>query len=49
MYRPGDTCPKTGTYKVFNKEGKKVNTASLKKGETFPPTPHSGEFYENQK
>ena len=46
MYRPGDTCPKSGTYNVCNKEGRKVNTANLNKGETFPPTPHSGEYYE---
>ena len=34
----GDICPKTGSYKVVNKDGKTVNTIYVGEGETMPPT-----------
>ncbi len=42
----GDTCPKTGSYKVVNGEGKVINTIYVGEGETMPPTQYSDCHYE---
>lgn len=43
----GDICPKTGSYKVIDKEGKIVNKIYVGEGETMPPTPESDWHYED--
>ena len=45
QYKPGETCQKTGTYEMYDKQGKKINQVDLEKGESFPPTPNSGDYY----
>lgn len=42
----GDVCPKTGAYKVIDKDGRVVNTIYVGEGETMPPTQYSGCHYE---
>ena len=42
----GDICPKTGTYHVFNDEGKRLNSIFVGEGETMPPTQCSSCYYE---
>ena len=37
-FNPGETAPKTGTYNVVDSNGKVMNTAEVKKGQTLPPT-----------
>ena len=44
----GDICPKTGSYKVINREGKVVNTIYVGEGETMPPTQISDCYYESE-
>ncbi|MBQ1269938.1 MAG: YjzC family protein [Clostridia bacterium] len=44
-YRSGETAPKTGNYKVLNKEGREVNSVYLNEGDTFPPTSCSNCYY----
>ena len=44
----GDTCPKTGSYKVVNEEGRVVNTVYVGEGETMPPTQYSNCHYESE-
>jgi len=44
--RPGETAPKSGTYKVVNKQGKTEYTVKMEKGETMPPTQSSGKHFE---
>ena len=34
----GDVCPKTGAYKVIDKDGKVVNTVYVGEGETIAAT-----------
>ena len=43
----GDTCPKTGSYKVINEQGRVVNTVYVGEGETMPPTQYQGCHYES--
>ena len=42
----GDVCPKSGSYKVIDSNGKVVNSVWVGKGETMPPTESSGCHYE---
>ncbi len=42
----GDVCPKTGSYKVVNEDGKTVNTIYVGEGETMPPTQYANCHYE---
>ncbi len=42
----GDVCPKTGSYKVVNEDGKVVNTIYVGEGETMPPTQYADCHYE---
>lgn len=44
--KPGETAPKSGTYKVVNKQGKTEYTVKMEKGETMPPTQSSGKHFE---
>lgn len=42
----GDICPKTGSYRVVDENGKTMNTIYVGEGETMPPTQTSGCHYE---
>ena len=42
----GDVCPKSGSYKVVDSNGKVVNSVWVGKGETMPPTQKSDCHYE---
>jgi hypothetical protein len=42
----GDTCPKSGSYKVIDKSGKTINNVWVSEGETMPPTQQSDCHYE---
>ena len=42
----GDVCPKSGSYKVVDSDGKVVNSVWVGKGETMPPTQNEGCHYE---
>ncbi|MGI6213369.1 MAG: YjzC family protein [Christensenellales bacterium] len=44
--KPGETAPKSGTYKVVNKNGKTQYTVNVEKGETMPPTQSAGNHFE---
>ena len=44
----GDTCPKTGAYKVINGHGKVINWVWVNKGEAMPTTQNSDYFYESE-
>ncbi|MBO5046090.1 MAG: hypothetical protein J6C93_04385 [Clostridia bacterium] len=44
----GDICPKTGAYKVVNREGKTINTVYVGAGEKMPPTQISDCHYESE-
>lgn len=33
----GDTCPKSGSYKVIDGNGKVINWVHVEEGETMPP------------
>ena len=41
----GDTCPKTGSYKVMDAQGNVINTIYVGEGETMPPTQRSDCHY----
>lgn len=45
-FNAGDTAPKSGQYKIVDESGKTVNKASVKQGQTLPPTQKSGWHYE---
>ena len=45
-FNPGENAPKTGTYNVVDSNGKVMNTAEVKKGQTLPPTQSSKWHYE---
>ena len=47
-FKPGETCPKDCQCSMYDKSGRKINQVELKKGDTFPPTPNSGDYYEVQ-
>lgn len=42
----GDICPKSGSYKVIDRDGDVVNTVYVDEGETMPPTQKSDCYYE---
>lgn len=42
----GETAPKSGTYRVVDRSGKVVNTVSVQKGETMPPTQSKQNHFE---
>lgn len=42
----GEICPKTGAYKVLNKDGKYLGSVFVGEGETMPPTQCSSCYYE---
>jgi hypothetical protein len=42
----GDTCPKSGSYKVVDAKGNVINSVYVDEGETMPPTQHSDCHYE---
>jgi hypothetical protein len=44
----GDTCPKSGHYKVVDSKGNVVNTVDVAEGETMPPTQYSDCHYESE-
>ena len=44
----GDTCPKSGAYKVVDKNGNLVNSVCVGEGETMPPTQYSDCHYESE-
>ncbi|MBQ2711933.1 MAG: hypothetical protein IJF71_00995 [Clostridia bacterium] len=43
---PGDTAPKTGSYKVVDQYGSVLNTVNVAKGDTMPPTQSAQYHYE---
>jgi len=45
-FSSGETAPKSGTYNVVDKSGKKVSSASVKKGDTLPPTQSKSNHFE---
>ena len=44
----GDTCPKTGAYKVIDVHGNVLSTIYVGVGETRPPTHYSDCHYDSQ-
>ena len=44
----GDTCPKSGSYKVIDAKGNVINSVWVCKGETMPPTQYSDFYYESE-
>lgn len=44
--KPGQTAPKSGSYKVVDNNGTTVNTINVQKGETMPPTQSSQNHFE---
>ena len=42
----GDTCPKSGSYKVVDRKGNVINSVWVGEGETMPPTQYSDCHYE---
>ena len=45
-YKPGETCPMNCNCAMYDKNGKKINEKNMKKGDSFPPTPKDGGYYE---
>lgn len=45
-FNSGETAPKSGTYNIVDKSGKKVNSAKVKKGDTLPPTQSKNHHFE---
>ena len=41
----GDTCPKTGRYKVVDENGNVLSSVYVGEGETMPPTQRSDCYY----
>ena len=44
----GDTCPKTGRYKVVDENGNVLSSVYVGEGETMPPTQYSDCHYESE-
>ncbi len=42
----GDICPKTGSYKIYNEDGKFLNSVFVGEGETMPPTQYESCYFE---
>ena len=42
----GEVCPKTGAYKMLNKDGKILTSVFVGEGETMPPTLKEACYYE---
>lgn len=45
----GDVCPKTGSYKVVDKNGNVINKIYVGEGETMPPTQMANCHYESER
>jgi len=45
-FRPGETAPHSGQYKMFDENGEVINIVDLQKGQTFPPTPTNSCYFE---
>lgn len=45
-FNPGDTAPKSGSYKVVDDTGRVVNHTEVSQGQSLPPTQQSGWHYE---
>ena len=45
----GDTCPRTGAYRVIDGEGRLLNTIYVGEGESMPPTQDIHCHYELEK
>ena len=46
-WRPGQEAPKSGNYTPYDKDGNTDGESTyLEKGDRFPPTQHSGSYYE---
>jgi len=45
-YKPGESSPKTGTFKMVDDKGKTINKVDVQKGQSFPPCPKSSCHYE---
>ncbi len=44
----GDVCPKTGAYRLIDRDGRTVNTIYVGEGEAMPPAQYSGCHYESE-
>ncbi len=44
----GDTCIRSGNYKVVDENGKVINLVYVNEGETMPPTQYSDCHYESE-
>lgn len=44
---PGNICSQSGEYEVVGPRGGKIGrNVSMKKGDTFPPTPGPNQYYQ---
>lgn len=49
-YHSGESCPKSGKYSEYTKDGKLYNEdIDIEKGQRFPPTQEKGSYFELQK
>lgn len=44
--KSGETAPKSGSYRVVDRNGKVINTVKVEKGETMPPTQSKQKHFE---
>ena len=44
-WRPGEVAPEDGEYTAYDEQGHNGGVVSLKKGDRFPATQHSGSYY----
>ena len=44
----GDTCPRSGSYKVVAGKGNVIKSVYVGEGETMPPTQYSDCHYESE-
>jgi hypothetical protein len=48
-FKSGQKAPQSGDYKIVNERGQVVrNGVTLDKGDSFPPTPGSGQHFEKE-
>jgi len=48
-YKPGEKAPQSGDYRVIGQNGEEVKSGvTMDAGESFPPTPNSGQRYVKQ-
>lgn len=45
-FNPGDLAPQSGNYAVCDKNGRRMATVSMQKGDHLPPTQSSEYYYE---